>query len=111
MNRKIQLFLLSSIKKIYNYFAASISITYPWPETTIKESEIKKWTIWTCIISSFDWTYNDKESCLLLKVEVTQLLGGEPVSLDEGDLNIFPKGKNFRCDVHKGVRKHYRFGN
>ena len=63
------------------------------------------------IPSSFDWTYDDKETCLLLEGEVTVTPdGGEPVKFGAGDLVVFPSGMDCRWDVHKAVRKHYRFG-
>ena len=89
----------------------SILVTYRCPESTIEELGIKKWPIWTCEASSFDWTYDDKETCLLLEGEVTVTpVGGQSVKLCAGDLVIFPEGLNCRWDVHHAVRKHYRFG-
>ena len=81
------------------------------PESTIEELGIKSWPIWTCDVSSFDWAYEDKETCLLLEGEVTVTQrGGQPVYFKEGDLVTFPAGMNCRWEVHKAVRKHYRFG-
>ena len=88
-----------------------ISVTSPCPENTVDELGIKSWPIWTCDESSFDWTYDDKETCLLLEGEVTVTPeGGEPVKFGAGDFVVFPAGMDCRWDVHKGVRKHYRFG-
>ena len=79
----------------------SISITSPYSESTIKELGIKNWPIWTCDISSFDWTYDDKETCLLLEGEVTVTPnGGEPVKFGVGDLVVFLAGMDCRWDVH-----------
>ena len=36
--------------------------------------------------------------------------GGEPVKFSAGDLVVFPAGMECKWDVHKAVRKHYRFG-
>ena len=33
--------------------------------------------IWTCDLSSFDWTYDDKETCLLLDEVTVTSDGGE----------------------------------
>ena len=49
----------------------SISVISPCPESTIKELGIENWPIWKCDVSSFDWTYEDQETCLLLDGEVT----------------------------------------
>ena len=44
----------------------SIVVTSPCPEAKVEELGIKNWPIWTCESSSFDWTYEDKETCLLI---------------------------------------------
>ena len=90
----------------------SILVTSPCPESKIKELGIKSWPIWCCDVSSFDWKYEDKETCLLLEGEVTVTQEGElPVNFCAGDLVTFPAGINCKWEVHKAVRKHYRFGN
>ena len=38
------------------------------------------------------------------------LNGGESVKFGSGELVVFSAGMDFRWDVHKAVRKHYRFG-
>ena len=48
----------------------SILVTYCCPESMIEELGIKNWPIWSCDISSFDWIYDDMETCLLLEGEV-----------------------------------------
>jgi len=88
-----------------------IVVTSPCPEGTIEELGIKNWPIWSCDESSFDWTYSDKETCLLLEGEVTVTPErGQSVKFCAGDLVTFPKGMKCRWEVHKPVRKHYRFG-
>ena len=89
----------------------SILVTSPCTETTIQELGIKNWPIWTCDVSSFDSTYEDQETCLLLEGEVTVTPeGGAPVRFGAGDLVVFLAGMDCRWDVQKAVRKHYRFG-
>ena len=89
----------------------SILVTSPCTETTIQELGIKNWPIWTCDVSSFDWTYEDQETCLLLEGEVTVTPeGGTPVQFGAGDLVVFPAGMDCRWDVKEAVCKDYRFG-
>ena len=107
-------FLLSlnwlEISSLYFYILL-ISVTSSCSENTVHEVGIKSWPIWTCDARSFDWTYDDKETCLLLEGEVTVTPdGGEPVKRGEGDLVVFPAGMSCRWDVHKAVCKHYQFG-
>tara|TARA_Y100001968_G_scaffold150384_1_gene137576 strand:- start:254 stop:529 length:276 start_codon:yes stop_codon:yes gene_type:complete len=88
-----------------------ISVTSPCSESTIKELGIKSWPIWTCEESSFNWNYDDKETCLLLEGEVTVTPNrGESVKFCAGDLVVFPVGMGCKWEVHKAFRKHYRFG-
>ena len=89
----------------------AISVTSPCPQSTVEELGIKNWSIWTCAESSFDWPFDDKETCLLLEGDLTVTPdGGEPVKFGSGDLVVSPVGMDYRWDVHKAVRKHYRFG-
>tara|TARA_B100000212_G_C27261248_1_gene484605 strand:- start:99 stop:374 length:276 start_codon:yes stop_codon:yes gene_type:complete len=90
----------------------SILVTSPCHEDTVKELGIKNWPIWTCETSTFDWTYDEKETCFLLEGEVTVTPErGQPVKFKAGDLVTFPAGMKCRWDVQQAVRKHYRFGN
>ena len=46
------------------------------------ELGIKSRPIWTCEVISFDWSYEDKETCLLIEGKVTVTPeGGKPVNL------------------------------
>ncbi len=52
-----------------------------------------------------------KETCLLLEGEFTVTPDwGELVKFGAGDIVVFPSEMDCRCDIHKAVRKHYRFG-
>ena len=73
--------------------------------------QVTKFYFFTCEESSFDWTYEDKETCFLLEGEVTVTPdGGELVKFGAGDLVVFLSGMYCRWDLHKSVRKHYCFG-
>ena len=39
----------------------------------VQELEMKNWPIWTYEVSSFHWTFEDKEICLLLEGGVTAI--------------------------------------
>ena len=49
----------------------SILVTSPCPENVIEKLGIKSLSIWNCDESSFDWTYDNKKTCLLIEGEVT----------------------------------------
>lgn len=91
--------------------AMGITITSPCPESTIAEEGIRSWPVWTCPVSTFPWTYGERETCLLLEGEVTVTPeGDEPVHFRAGDLVTFPAGLRCTWQVTAPVRKHYRFG-
>ena len=90
----------------------NISVTSPCSQSTIEDLGITNWPIWTCDPSTFPWTYSEKETCLILEGDITVTPdGGEPVRFGVGDLVIFPEGMCCTWEVHKAVKKHYRFGN
>ena len=72
--------------------------------------DILNWPIWECEISTFDWTYSDKETCYLLEGEVTVKTDSENVSFSAGDIVTFPAGLSCVWEVKKAIRKHYKFG-
>ena len=68
------------------------------------------WPIWTCDASTFDWTYDQKETCYLLAGRAMVKAGDQSVSFGKGDLVVFPSGLSCVWQVIEPVRKHYRFG-
>ncbi len=88
---------------------------------TIKDIIVKKptedeaqscqsWPTWQCEPSTFDWTYTEKETCLLIEGKVTVSDGEDSVTFGPGDMVIFPNGLECTWQVHEPVRKHYNFG-
>ena len=73
-------------------------------------STCKTWPIWKCESKTFDWTYTEKETCLLIEGEVTVTDGTDSVSFGPGDLVIFPEDLECTWQVKKPVTKHYNFG-
>ena len=73
---------------------------------------VSDWPIWEKEVSTFDWHYDQPETCLLLegKVKVTPKDGGEAVEFGAGDLVSFPQGSSCVWEISEAVRKHYRFG-
>ena len=72
---------------------------------------VTDWPIWSCGVSTFPWTYDERETCLLLEGAVTVTPdGGEPVRFGAGDLVEFAAGLSCQWEVRAAVRKHYRFG-
>lgn len=72
------------------------------------------WPIWTKEVSTFDWTYDERETCYILagrvRVEPAPGAGIASVEFGPGDLVVFPAGLSCTWKVVEAVRKHYRFG-
>jgi len=69
------------------------------------------WPTWGSGVSTFPWTYDETETCLLLEGEVSVTPDrGTPVRFGAGDLVVFDAGLSCIWEVHAPVRKHYRFG-
>ena len=77
---------------------------------TTEESQVcKTWPIWTCQVSTFEWSYTEKETCLILEGKVTVSDSKNSVSFGPGDLVIFPSDLDCTWHVLEPVKKHYNF--
>ena len=72
--------------------------------------KICSWPIWSCGVSTFNWEYDERESCYLLSGEVEVSSEFETVALSGGDFVVFPKGLKCCWKVLQPVKKHYIFG-
>ena len=79
------------------------------PEST-EEEVARTWPTWGCEISEFDWSYDDKETCLILEGDVEVETSKETVSFGPGDWVVFPKGLSCRWKVKQAVKKHFKMG-
>ena len=72
----------------------------------------KSWPIWEKEPSSFDWSYGEKETCLILegRASVKAADGSASISFGPGDWVVFEPGLKCVWTVEKKIRKHYRFG-
>ena len=70
----------------------------------------KAWPIWTCEPSSFDWSYTEQETCLILEGNVTVTDGDGSVAFGPGDFVTFPQDLDCVWNVKESVKKHYNFG-
>jgi uncharacterized cupin superfamily protein len=81
----------------------------PSPEK-LRSLGVETWPIWTKEPSTFPWHYDSAETCYILEGEaiVTPQSGGEPVTIQEGNLVRFPAGLSCTWQVLRPIRKHYR---
>lgn len=88
---------------------AKISVTQP-SEHALQELGVSQWPVWTCEPSSFDWHYDEKETCYVVEGDVKVRAGDEEVSFGAGDLVVFPEGMDCTWEVRSPVKKHYKLG-
>jgi uncharacterized cupin superfamily protein len=75
-----------------------------------EEAEALSWAVWSCEASSFEWGYEDTETCLILDGEAMVEAAGKEWRFGKGDWVVFPKGLACRWNVIKPVTKRYKFG-
>ncbi|UCH88294.1 MAG: cupin domain-containing protein [Thermoplasmata archaeon] len=77
----------------------------------LEEKNVFSWPIWEKEVSTFDWHYDERETCYILEGKVrVEPKDGKPVEFGPGDFVTFPKGMDCVWKVTKPVRKHYNFG-
>jgi uncharacterized cupin superfamily protein len=68
------------------------------------------WPVWKKEASTFDWQYDQQETCYIIRGEFTVTPeDGEPQSFKRGDLITFPAGMKCVWEITKDVEKHYDF--
>ncbi len=79
------------------------------PTEEIEKRGFKSWPIWEKEVSRFDWYYESDEECLILTGNVTVETDEGHFNLNSGDFVTFKAGLKCIWDVHKPIKKHYRF--
>ncbi|MBI4845652.1 MAG: cupin domain-containing protein [Candidatus Omnitrophica bacterium] len=79
-------------------------------EDDLKDLGVEDWNTWECAVSTFDWTYSDKETAYLYEGKVKVKTAQGETKFEAGDLVVFPKGLSCTWIVEKPVRKVYKFG-
>lgn len=88
-----------------------IEVIHQPDEAFLEKKGVLNWGTWGCQVSKFPWTYEENESCYLLKgkVTVTPSDGRKEVTFGKGDFVTFPAGMSCTWDVSEAVQKHYMF--
>jgi uncharacterized cupin superfamily protein len=89
---------------------ADIKIHHNPEKDRLEKLGVLGWPIWAKEKSSFPWKYDSEETCYFLEGDVTVTPdGGQPARVGKGDLVTFPSGMSCTWEIHKDVKKHYRF--
>ena len=76
-----------------------------------KSLGIDTWPTWSKEVSTFPWSYLDKETAYILEGIVTVTSNtGESISFGPGDLVTFDSGLDCIWNVTSPLLKHYQFG-
>lgn len=70
----------------------------------------KDWPTWFKEKSEFDWSYDDKEQCYIIKGKAKVVFDGGEVEFGVGDYVVFPKGLDCKWIIEEDIEKHYKFG-
>ena len=90
---------------------ANILIKSPCKASVIIQYGIKSWPIWECEPSNFQWSYDEKEICLIIEGEANIMTKeGESYFIKSGDLVEFPAGLSCEWQIIKSIKKHFRLG-
>ena len=73
-------------------------------------SQAKLWPVWSKEKSTFDWSYSDKETCLIIEGKARVKSDEETVEFGPGDWIEFPKGLDCTWEIIEDIKKHYKFG-
>ncbi len=76
----------------------------------LKSLGVDEWSSWECEPSTFDWEYDDKETCYVLEGKVKVKTPDGEVEFGKGDLVTFPEGLKCTWNVIEKIRKVYKFG-
>lgn len=78
--------------------------------TSEEVAKARLWPVWKKEASSFEWSYDEQETCLILEGRASVEGGGQKVTFKAGDYVIFPKGLECTWTITQKIRKHYKFG-
>ncbi|MFV2056848.1 MAG: cupin domain-containing protein [Thiohalomonadales bacterium] len=77
---------------------------------------IDRWPIWSKEVSTFDWLYEQNETCYILEGEAIITIrheandksgSRESVTITEGDLVSFSQGLSCQWRITSPIKKHY----
>ena len=84
-----------------------VTVRKPTPQ---EAEQMQSLPTWGCEVSEFKWSYNDRETCLLIKGKVKVTYDDGEASFGAGDLVTFEKGLQCVWHVTEDVEKYYKFG-
>jgi len=89
---------------------SQITIEHNVSPAKLEAMYVDSWATWKKEVSTFEWTYDANETCYILEGEaVITPDGGEPVTIQRGDLVRFPAGMSCTWQIIEDMEKNYIF--
>ncbi len=80
-------------------------------EEELEELGVKDWPLWEREESVFDWHYDERETAYVIEGEVeVETETGEVLTIEAGDLVVFPQGLDTVWRIKEDIKKHYQMG-
>jgi len=79
-------------------------------QTLAEKQEAENWPIWEKEKSTFQWEYDEKETCFILKGKAVVNCPEGKVEFAAGDYIVFPQGLKCTWEIKDKIKKHYKFG-
>jgi hypothetical protein len=71
---------------------------------------VDDWPVWSKEVSEFDWEYDKTETCYIVEGKaVVTPNNAEAVTIESGDMVIFPKGMKCHWKIVEPLEKHYHY--
>lgn len=87
---------------------SEITIEHDVSPAKLDAMNVDAWPVWEKEVSTFPWSYEQEEMCYLLEGKaIVAPEGGEPVTIQRGDLVCFPAGLFCTWEITEAVEKHY----
>ncbi|MFH1132965.1 MAG: cupin domain-containing protein [Nanoarchaeota archaeon] len=78
--------------------------------TAAEKKEAASWPIWEKEPSTFPYSYQEKETCLILEGKALVRTDEGEFAFAAGDFVVFPAGLRCTWVIKERIKKHYRFG-
>ena len=90
---------MSTITIEHNVTPAKLDVLY-----------VDDWPVWSKGVSEFNWEYDQQETCYIIEGSaIITPENGEPVTINRGDMVVFPKGMKCIWKITEPIEKHYKF--
>ncbi len=78
----------------------------------LEKKKVTSWSIWDKEISTFEWHYDEPETCYILsgRAQVKSKDEKKCIDFQAGDFVHFPKGLTCIWNITQSIKKYYQFG-